>query len=253
MRPSRTARLCVLLTVCVSGCQGMHPRPANVPSSAVWVDNVFIDCATDTRADANHCTVYTDNTGEILADGRFVLGSSHLALEKSDLHYVAFGRRGIYLEDARILVKLVPTRRDPSSRVLDAQLRALAASGGPETPLNCNSADSTSTGDAITECALKAFVARRPFYVRYYSQMPNSFGYTAFAGDAGGNVYAVEWYSGDEFPPGERSGKAFDGGHGLISLCPTPAGLAKMKAGTLVCTLPASAVVKHPHILTTPD
>jgi hypothetical protein len=250
MRPSWSALLCVLLTVFVSGCNGFHPRPANVPSSAVWVDKVFIDCPT-IWADANHCTVYTDDTGEILADGLFVVASSHQAVEKSGLRYLAFGRRGIYLEDARILVKLVPTRRDPSSRVLDAQLIALASAGGPEAPVNCSASDSTVPSDAMTECALKAFAARRPFYVRYYSQMRSSFGYRAVAGDAGGNVYSVLWYSGNEFPPGERSGKTFDNGHGLIGSCPSPAGLAKIKDGTLVCTLPPWAVVKHPHMQST--
>jgi hypothetical protein len=148
-------------------------------------------------------------------------------------------------------LKLVPTWRDPSKRVVDEQIKTLATAGGPETPVNCNSADSPLSSDAMTECALKAFAARRPFYVRYYRQMPTSFAYRALAGDVVGNVYAVDWYSGDEFDVGDRIGKVFADGHGLISTCPRPTALTKMNDGTLICVIAAG---KHPHVIeTSPD
>jgi len=79
--------------VSVVGCEGMHSRPEGIPSSAVWVDNVFIDCSVEVQAKANRCTVYEDTTGEILADGLFVLNSPRRAVDKAELHYAAFGER----------------------------------------------------------------------------------------------------------------------------------------------------------------
>jgi len=67
----------------------MHFRPASVPTSAVWVDNTFVDCSVDTQARANRCTVYKDDTGEILADGLFVLNTTYEGVDKSQLHYAA--------------------------------------------------------------------------------------------------------------------------------------------------------------------
>jgi len=80
----------LFLIVCLLGCKEMHSRPGGVPPSAVWADNVFIDCFVETHDKANRCTVYKDTTGEILADGLFVLNSSHRAADKSELHYAAF-------------------------------------------------------------------------------------------------------------------------------------------------------------------
>src|ERR1700722_11208082 len=80
MRAYNSALLLPLLAVTLSGCgDAMHPRPSNVSSAAVWVDHVFIDCSVGTPSNANHCTVYKDGTGEILADGLFTLNSSHFA------------------------------------------------------------------------------------------------------------------------------------------------------------------------------
>jgi len=95
----------------------------------------------------------------------------------------------------------------------------------------------------MTGCAMTAFAEGHAFFVRYYDQMPHSFGYKAFAGNAavkrGGavgenkrlmsvclfscpvvrqrrmssyrRVHFDECYS-EEFPPGEREGRRFDGG-----------------------------------------
>src|SRR5882724_4499211 len=125
--------------VSLMGCEGMHSHPEGVPSSAVWVDNVFIDCSVEAKA--NRCTVYKDTTGEIQADGLFVLNSnsSHRAAEKSELHYAAFGERGIYLEDARVLLQREASRRDPSNRIISERLKTVASRGGVEA-VDCNSA-----------------------------------------------------------------------------------------------------------------
>ena len=236
MRAYNSALLLPLLAVLLLGCDAMHPRPSNVPSTAVWVDHAFINCSTLTPSNANRCTVYTDDTGELLAEGLFTLNSSHLAATKSDLRYIAFGKRRIYLENATWLVEEAPTDRDPSYRIVDEELKKLASAGGPETPINCNRSDSLSTVNAMTECAVKAFFESRPFFVRYYQPMSHSFGYRAFAANDSRHIYFVEWYS-DEFPFGERAGSGFDGGHGLVTSCPVPARLVKTNKGELTCAI----------------
>lgn len=240
MRAYNSALLFPLLAVSLLGCDATHPRPSNVPLTAVWADHAFIDCSAGTSSNANRCTVYKDDTGEILAEGLFRLNSSHSAAAKSDLRYIAFGKRQIYLENATWLVEEAATDRDPSYRIVDEELKKLASSGGPEAPINCNGSDSLSTVDAMGECATKAFIESHPFFVRYYQPMPNSFGYRAFAGNDSRHIYFVEWYS-YEFPIGDRAGSGFDGGHGLISPCPVPARLVKMNNGELTCAIPLAA------------
>jgi hypothetical protein len=227
------------------GCKVSHPRPTGVPPSAVRVDNTFVDCSIEPRSDANRCTVYKDDTGEILAEGLFVLNTSHLAAEKSDLRYAAFGKQGIILHDLRILEQRTASQRDPSHRIIDERLKILASKGGLE-PLDCRNANAVGATDASAECALKAFAVRRPFYLRYYLQYPNSFGYKGFAGDSEGNVYLVEYYSDHEFEYGDTVGVYSDGEHMSHSECPKPTGLSKAKDGTLFCVIPA---VKHPYII----
>src|ERR1700739_3560958 len=199
MRAYNSALLFPLLAVSLLGCDTMHTRPSNVPSTAVWADHAFIDCSRGTPSNGNRCTVYKDDTGEILADGLFTLNSSHFAAAKSDLRYIAFGKQRIYLENATWLAEETPTDRDPSYRIVDEELKKLASSGGPETPINCNKSDLLSTVNAMTECAMKAFVESHPFIVRYYQPISQSFGYSGFAGNDSRHVYFVEWYSG-EFP-----------------------------------------------------
>jgi len=60
------------------------------------VDHTFIDCSADASSYANRCTVYKDDTGEILAEGLFALNLSQAAAKKPDLRFIAFGRRRIY-------------------------------------------------------------------------------------------------------------------------------------------------------------
>jgi len=69
----------------------------------------------------------------------FVLNSSNEAADKSELRYAAFGEEGIYLEDARILLHRAATRRDPSNRIMDDRLKALASRGRTEA-IDCSHA-----------------------------------------------------------------------------------------------------------------
>jgi hypothetical protein len=114
------------LSVFLSGCMEPHPRPANVPSSATWVDNTFIDCSVESPSKGDRCTVYKDDSGRVLADGLFVLKAFHEGVDKPELRFAAFAHGMIYLQDARILVHVAPLERDPSRRTVIERLEALA-------------------------------------------------------------------------------------------------------------------------------
>jgi hypothetical protein len=224
------------LLVCLSGCYKFHFRPNNVPSFAVWVDGTFIECSVETRAKADRCTVYNDDTGEILADGLFLLNTSHAAADKSELYYAAFGNGIIYLSDARKLVPWLPSERDPTRRVINERLRAIAARGGKEV-IDCHDADGRP--DAIADCALRALADGRPFYAKYYFQGIDSFGFTGFAGDADGNVYAVDYDSmGWMSLHLPKEAQLLDGNHTLVMPCPKPISLVKTIGSELACSRP---------------
>ena len=238
MRVSRAAFACSLLVVCALGCKRSHSRPANVPSSAVWVDNTFVDCSAEKQSSADNCSVFKDDTGEILAEGDFVLESSHLAAEKSELRYVAYGEKGIYLEDLRILVQRTASPRDPSRRVIDKRLRTLASEGGTK-PIDCTNVTARSDANASSECALSAFAAKKPFWVRYYEPGEASFAYTGFAANADGAVYVVSYHQGDWFAIGDRAGgRMMDDNKTLVDTCPKPTILSKLENGRLNCAPP---------------
>jgi hypothetical protein len=210
-----------MFLVSLLGCNRLHLRPANVPQSAVWVDATFIDCSVEPQSRANRCTVYKDDNGEILADGLFVLLSTYDAAVKTELHYVAFGKQGIVLEDLRILTLLIPSERDPSHRIIDEKLRMFASNNGIEA-LDCNKAAANS--DAAAECANTAIRDKRAFHVRFFEREPDSFGYVGFAGPAGGTVSGVFYSHGqprwmDGMPSEEH---AFDSDHLLVLACPKP-------------------------------
>jgi hypothetical protein len=239
---ARPISFCLL--VCLSGCNRFHFRPNNVPRSAVWVDGTFIECSVETRAKADHCTVYKDDSGEILADGLFLLKTSHAAADKSELQYAAFGNGSIYLSDARKLVPWVPSDRDPTRRIINERLSAIAARGREEVT-DCDGADGKP--HAAADCALRAFGDGKPFYAKYFFQGVDSFRFTGFAGDADGNVYEVDydsagWMSRD-LP---KEAQLLDGKHTFVMPCPKPIYLVKTEAGKLACSRP---IPHHKHSL----
>jgi hypothetical protein len=205
----------------------------------VWVDNTFVDCSVDTQARANRCTVYKDDTGEILADGLFVLKSSYLAAEKSELHYAAFGERGVYLDDLRILVQRTASPRDPSHRIIDERLKTLASEGGTDA-LDCTTVTTPGNADGPTECALSAIAGRKPFWVRYYEPGTAWFVYSGFAGNRDGTVYVVLYSHGDWVGIGDTQGRTMDNNQTLVATCPKPTILSRMENGMLTCSKPVN-------------
>jgi hypothetical protein len=223
--------LCSL--ICLSGCNGLHFRPNNVPHSAVWADGTFIECSIETQAKADHCTVYKGDTGEILADGLFLLNMSGVAADESELHYAAFGNGTIYLSDARRLVLWIPSERDPTHSIINGRLKELA--GGGTAAIECR--DEKDRFGAAADCALRAFADGRPFYAKYYRQGIDSFSFTGVAGDASGNIYEMDYDSlgwrGLTLP---KEARLLDGNHTLVMPCPRPIHLAKDAVGKLTCS-----------------
>jgi hypothetical protein len=86
-------------------------RPVTVPSTAVWVEGVFIECSVETNARANRCTIYKDSTGEVLESGLFLLSGGGREATKAELKYAAFGGLVIYLRCARLLSPLRQAQR----------------------------------------------------------------------------------------------------------------------------------------------
>ena len=230
--------LSISLLVCLQGCSGHPHRPANVPSRAVWVDGTFIDCSVETQSKANRCTVYKDDTGEILADGLFVLNTSHGAADISELHYAAFGNRIIYLEDARTLVQWVASERDPTNRVINDRLKALATHGAGQA-IDCRKVATNGKAEELSECAVRAFADRKPFYVRFYRQGINSFGFYGFVGDADGNISEVDYHSTGWMGTGlPKEAQLLDDNHIVVMPCPKPVTLTKTENGQLTCAKP---------------
>ena len=227
-----------------SGCGKIHNRPGNVPSSAVWVDSTFISCATDKRTNTNHCTVYRDNDGQILEEGVFILNISHAAASEQELRYAAFGNRVIYLADARMLFQVEASERDPTIRLIVDRLKGIASRGTGE-GLDCGNSSSTDRTAILSDCAIRAFENRRPFYFRYSYSAPfldhsyaprisySSFG---FAGDADGNVSEVVYdIRGLPTIGLRKNAQLYDDDHIMVVPCRRSVTLAKTEGGMLAC------------------
>lgn len=118
---------CFLL-LALAGCLG-HSRANGVPASAVWADHVFIQCSPGVQSKANCCSVYKDDTGEILADGLFVRPSTGRAAEMKDLQYETYGAGGIFSSNAQLPTQKTALSNGPSERIVVGQLIALASKG----------------------------------------------------------------------------------------------------------------------------
>src|SRR5215469_13798685 len=103
MSNCRKSVICALLLIFPQGCSKWAARPANVPSSAAHVADVFVDCSVDERPRANRCTVYKDGSGDIIVSGFFELSSSGSEAMNKELTYAAFDGTRIWLQDARYL------------------------------------------------------------------------------------------------------------------------------------------------------
>lgn len=234
----------ILIAACLPcwGCGQVYVRPWNVPRSAAWADGTFISCSAGDGTLANHCVVYKDSTGEILADGFFSL--SGRAAKKNELRYVRYysGFRGsvrvIDLENGRSLSMQAAAERDPVNRLIEDRLKALSAAEDQET-IDCGTTTMHEPTPEVSECAQFAFEAHKPFRVRYSLAGGIPIVSYGLAGDSRGNLYQVRYDTWGLLNYGlSKNEKAFDDNHIRVTKCIQPVALAKTEEGTLACTIP---------------
>jgi hypothetical protein len=228
------------LAFCIfpSGCDRFHRRPDNVPSSAVWIDGAFIDCTVAEHSNANRCTVFKEKTGEVLAEGLFVLDSSLGAATKADLRYAGFRDKTILLEDARTLSLSKASDRDPSNRLITERLKSIS-SIGPGHPVDCGKSATNQPVPAVSDCVIKAFENRKPFYVRYYRPGGVSDYSYGLAGDVAGNVFEVAYNNKGFNKLGvSKKTKLLADDRLAIMPCPKPVSVIESEEGTVACALP---------------
>jgi hypothetical protein len=92
--------------------------------------------------------------------------------------------------------------------------------------------------DAATDCVLRTHADKKPFYVSYVVQGIDTQGAIGFAGDAAGNVYALEYDSEGWPSKGLRKNlQLSDGNHITIEKCSKPVNLRKASNGRVTCFL----------------
>jgi hypothetical protein len=111
---SSTKLLCgliiALLYVGLLGCKAAHRppvRPTSVPETAIWSGGAeggaWIDCQIGNERNANHCTVYNDQTGDVWKTGFFIIRGENRAASREELKYNGFDGDYIHLSDGRTL------------------------------------------------------------------------------------------------------------------------------------------------------
>ena len=119
--------------------------------------------------------------------------------------------------------------------VMAARLYRLAGADATD----CGTVEIRHDPSAATDCALKAFGKKDPFYVRYYVQGIDSSVAGGLAYDKKGNMSALEFdsmgWSSEGLPKGSR---LTDGGHIIMEPCPRPIALHKTASGRLTCFPP---------------
>jgi hypothetical protein len=127
---------------------------------------------------------------------------------------------------------------EPGMSLIDGKLRSMAGYG-VTAALNCGWVGIRQDPTAASDCALKAFAHKRPFYVRYDLQGIDSSVSAGLAGGISGNVYFVEYDSmGWETDGLAKGAEVTDGKHIYVEPCPNPVKLRKTQTGRLSCVPP---------------
>lgn len=110
------------LLACLSGCSDQmkqENRPPNIPPGAVWAGGAdggsWIACNSTGSTNQYNCIIFKETTGEIYAQGRFVLRSYIWNEEKKradydaadpikELHFRSYDGKNIFLENSLILL-----------------------------------------------------------------------------------------------------------------------------------------------------
>ena len=242
MRKTLAAVLCLAFGFSSSGCRKHQGRPQNVPASATLVDGTFIDCTVDEAINKNRCTVYKASSGEILADGLFVVGYPPRAANKTELRYAGF--RTVYLErsiallDSQLLSFQEASENDPTNRLINDRLKSLSSSNqGPA--INCGKTVLNKPASEVSDCARTAFKSGKPFYVRYSRSSQISYFSYGLAGDGEGDLFEVVYDLRGLLNFGLRkNAQVFDGNHIRVTACLKPVVLGKTEDGIPVCIQP---------------
>jgi hypothetical protein len=119
--------------------------------------------------------------------------------------------------------------------VMAARLRRLAGTAAAD----CGTVEVRNNPSAATNCALKAFDNKDPFYVRYYVQGIDSAVAGGLAYDRKGNMWALEYDSMGWSSEGLSKGDLLtDGRHIITKPCPRPVALHQTARGRLTCFPP---------------
>ena len=90
-------------------------RPTSVPAQAVWAGGhggSFMLCEVDSSRNVNKCTVYNEDTGQVMEQGNFRLKVESRAALAEELKYAWADWNGmIGLADGRILMRVPPPTR----------------------------------------------------------------------------------------------------------------------------------------------
>lgn len=185
-----------------------------------------MECSVETASHANRCTV-RDRDGGLLASGLFILDDEGREATTAELKYKGYRGDKIYLQNDRFLYPVLPP--DNAGAMIDSKLELLAGHGVMNT-LNCGRVATSQSRGAATECALNAFMNKKPFHVRFDLEALEGVYYFGLAGDHSENLYAVEDASmlGDGGPqiPGSRM---------ATTPCPKPIKPRISPGGILTC------------------
>jgi hypothetical protein len=242
MRKTLIAVLCLAFGFSSSGRRKHQRRPGNVPASAILVDGTFIDCTIDDAINKNRCTVYKASSGEILADGLFVVGYPPRAANRTELRYAGF--RTVYLDrhivllDSQLLSLEQASDSDPTNRLINDRLKSLSSSN--QSPaINCGRTVLNKPANRVSDCARTAFENGKPFYVQY--SRPGQISYFSYglAGDGEGNLFEVDYDLRGLLNFGlSKNARAYDGNHIRVAVCLKPVVLGKTENGIPACIQP---------------
>ncbi|MFO1058092.1 MAG: hypothetical protein U1E53_14130 [Dongiaceae bacterium] len=84
----------------------LNRRPGNIPQSAISAGGNkginYIDCD-HISVDVNHCTVYTEYYGDVVASGNFWIKEQRRAAKAEELRFKYFDLTNIHLSNGLIL------------------------------------------------------------------------------------------------------------------------------------------------------
>ena len=220
--------LLLLLAFCLSGCKTAPRRPANVPASAVPVEGAFIDCTVEKTSHLNRCTVYKQDSGEVQVSGLFALSGAGREASETELRYVAFDGSQVWLPDARTLQPIVL-----EEYAVPGMVDRLATLAGSDAE-NCGRIRRSQRPSSASDCARRAFAAKKPFFVSYDQNTWDGGWTVGFAGDKSGGLYFAEFIVGG-WPPQPPSENVRVSDDKRIRFGPCPKPILWERNGELTC------------------